>query len=360
MKEIVKPLVEWYQKDHRCLPWREAKNPYYIWISEIMLQQTRVEAVKPYFERFIQYLPTVEEAAKCPEDELLKLWEGLGYYNRVRNIQKAAIKIVENYDGKLPADYDKLKELPGIGNYTAGAVASIAYNIPVPAVDGNVLRVISRITENYDDILKQSVKTRVEKELLEIMPADAPGDFNQALMELGAMVCVPNGMAKCEVCPVAHLCKARANGAVMELPIKKKAKERRLEDKTIVILRDGEHVAIRKRPSRGLLAGLYELPNLQGHVSEKEVLDWLKNYGLYPLHIQKITDSKHIFSHVEWDMTAYAVRVAALDETKQKDLLFIETTEIEQNYPIPAAFHAYTKYMNMQLGAEVNMKKQEM
>ena len=146
----------------------------------------------------------------------------------------------------------------------------------------------------------------------------------------------------------------------MELPIKKKAKERRLEDKTIVILRDGEHVAIRKRPSRGLLAGLYELPNLQGHVSEKEVLDWLKNYGLYPLHIQKITDSKHIFSHVEWDMTAYAVRVAALDETKQKDLLFIETTEIEQNYPIPAAFHAYTKYMNMQLGAEVNMKKQEM
>lgn len=357
MKEIVKPLVEWYQKDHRCLPWREDKNPYYIWISEIMLQQTRVEAVKPYFERFINYLPTVQDVAECPEDELLKLWEGLGYYNRVRNIQKAAIKIVENYDSKVPANYDKLKSLPGIGNYTAGAVASIAYNIPVPAVDGNVLRVISRITENYDDILKQSVKNRVEKELLEIMPSDNPGDFNQALMELGAMVCVPNGIAKCDICPVSHLCKAKANGTVMELPVKKKAKERRLEDKTVIILRDGERVAIRKRPKKGLLAGLYELPNLQGHLSQEEVLAWTKEYELMPLYIEKITDSKHIFSHVEWRMAAYVVKVAALDITKQKDLLFIETMDIENNYPIPAAFHAYTKYMNMQLGVEVNMKK---
>lgn len=357
MKEIVRPLVEWYQKDHRCLPWREEKNPYYIWISEIMLQQTRVEAVKPYFERFRNYLPTVDDVAKCPEDELLKLWEGLGYYNRVRNIQKAAIKIVENYDSKVPADYDKLKALPGIGNYTAGAVASIAYNIPVPAVDGNVLRVISRITENYEDILKQSVKNRVEKELLKIMPKDTPGDFNQALMELGAMVCVPNGMAKCDICPIAHLCKAKANGTVMELPVKKKAKERRLEEKTVIILRDGERVAIRKRPKKGLLAGLYELPNLQGHLSQKEVLTWTKEYQLIPLYIERIIDSKHIFSHVEWRMTAYVVRVAELDISKQKDLLFIETMDIEKNYPVPAAFHAYTKYMNMHLGADVIMEK---
>lgn len=352
LDKIVEPLVQWYEKDHRILPWREEKNPYYIWISEIMLQQTRVEAVKPYFERFIKTLPTVESVAVCPEEQLLKLWEGLGYYNRARNIQKAAKEIVEKYDGKLPEDYVLLKQLSGIGNYTAGAVASIAYNIPVPAVDGNVLRVISRITENYDDILKQSVKTRVEKELLKIMPQDCPGIFNQALMELGAMVCVPNGAPKCESCPVADLCEARKHHTFMELPVKKKQKERRIEQKTMIVLRDGDKVAIRKRPSRGLLAGLYELPNLEGHLNEEELMNWLKTYELIPLRLQKLSDSKHIFSHVEWNMTGYMVRVAELDEEKEKDLLFVEAEEIEKKYPIPAAFHAYTSYMNMKLGMD--------
>lgn len=350
LEEIVEPLVQWYEKSHRILPWRESKNPYYIWISEIMLQQTRVEAVKPYFDRFIRALPTVEDAAECPEEQLLKLWEGLGYYNRVRNIRKAAIRIREEYGGQLPGDYEKLLELPGIGSYTAGAVASIAYNIPVPAVDGNVLRVIARITENYDDILKQSVKSRVEKELRKIIPLDKPGIFNQALMELGALVCVPNGPAKCDVCPVSHFCRARANGTAAELPVKKKAKERRTEQKTVLVIRDGDRVAIRKRPARGLLAGMYELPNLEGHLAEERVLEWMENYHIVPLHIRRLADSKHIFSHVEWDMIGYVVRVAALDREHEKDLLFAETADVEKQYPVPTAFHAYAEYMNMRLG----------
>ncbi len=352
LDNIVEPLVQWYEDGHRSLPWREDKNPYYIWISEIMLQQTRVKAVKPYFLRFIQTLPTVEDVAVYPEEQLLKLWEGLGYYNRVRNIQKAAIQIVEQYDGTLPRDYGLLKKLSGIGNYTAGAVASIAYDIPVPAVDGNVLRVISRITENYDDILKQSVKARVENELLAIMPKENPGTFNQALMELGAMVCLPNGVPKCEKCPVANLCKARANNTMMELPVKKKAKERRLEEKTVIVLRDGDRVAIRKRPSKGLLAGLYELPNLEGHRTADELLAWLKKYEVLPLQIKKLEDSKHIFSHVEWNMVGYMIRVAQLDVEMEKDLIFAEIEDIEKSYPVPAAFSAYTSYMNMKLGID--------
>ncbi len=352
IENIVKPLLEWYENDHRILPWRENKNPYYIWISEIMLQQTRVEAVKPFFERFIQELPTVKDVAECPEEKLLKLWEGLGYYNRVRNIQKAAKIIVEEYDGKLPRDYQQLKSLPGIGNYTAGAVASIAYDIPVPAVDGNVLRVYARVTEMDDDILKQSVKSRVEKEFLSIMPGADSGNFNQALMELGAVVCVPNGAPKCQKCPIHHLCMAKAHGTYEKLPVKKKAKDRRKEEKTVLVIRDGEKVAIRKRPSRGLLAGLYELPNLNGHLKKEEVLEWLKKYDLEPLRIRSLENAKHIFSHVEWDMIGYNIQVAALEEEKEKDMIFVEIKKIENEYPVPAAFHAYASYLNMKLGQE--------
>lgn len=337
--------MEWYGKNHRNLPWRASKNPYYIWISEIMLQQTRVEAVKPYFDRFIRELPTVEAVAACEEEQLLKLWEGLGYYNRVRNIQKAAVRIMEEYEGRLPADYDRLLKLPGIGSYTAGAVASIAYDLPVPAVDGNVLRVIARIREDRDDILKQSVKTRVEKELKDIMPKEQPGIFNQALMELGAMVCVPNGMAKCGICPLEKMCLAKIHGTVMELPVKKKAKERRREKKTVLVIRDGSRVALRKRPSRGLLSGMYELPNLEGHLQEETILEWIKSYQIEPLRIQRLKDSRHIFSHVEWEMRGYIIRVAALDKEKEKDLLFAELEEVEEHYPVPSAFQAYEAYM---------------
>ena len=352
LEKIVEPLIEWYEGNHRILPWRASKNPYYIWISEIMLQQTRVEAVRPFFERFIKALPQVEDVAVCPEEQLLKLWEGLGYYNRVRNIQKAAIRIVEEYGGRLPADYEKLKDLPGIGNYTAGAVASIAYDLPVPAVDGNVLRVYARIMEDDSDILKQSVKTKVEKEFLKVMPGSRSGIFNQALMELGAMVCVPNGAPKCEQCPVAQYCQARAHGTALDLPVKKKSKERRKEEKTVLILRDGERVAIRKRPSKGLLAGLYELPNLEGYLSEEEILSWVEEQDLTPLQIVPLVDAKHIFSHVEWDMKGYLIRVAALEENADQKMIFAEIREVEKEYPIPAAFQAYAEQIQMRLGQD--------
>lgn len=352
LENIVELLIEWYEENHRILPWRASKNPYYIWISEIMLQQTRVEAVRPFFERFIKALPQVEDVAVCPEEQLLKLWEGLGYYNRVRNIQKAAIRIVEEYGGRLPADYEKLKDLPGIGNYTAGAVASIAYDLPVPAVDGNVLRVYARIMEDDSDILKQSVKTKVEKEFLEIMPGSRSGTFNQALMELGAMVCVPNGAPKCEQCPVAQYCQARAHGTALDLPVKKKSKERRKEEKTVLVLRDGERVAIRKRPSKGLLAGLYELPNLEGYLSEEEILSWVEEQDLTPLQIVPLVDAKHIFSHVEWDMKGYLIRVAALEESADPKMIFAEIREVEKEYPIPSAFQAYAEQIQMRLGQD--------
>ena len=230
LNEIVQPLISWYRQNKRILPWRDQKNAYYTWVSEIMLQQTRVEAVKPYFLRFIGELPDVKALAECPEEKLMKLWEGLGYYNRVRNMQTAAQNVVSEYSGILPASYEELLALKGIGSYTAGAIASIAYDIPVPAVDGNVLRVFSRITEDRQDIMKQSVRRQVEEKLLGIMPKEAPGDFNQALMELGAVVCVPNGPARCTECPVAAFCRAYHHGIVDELPVKAPKKKRTIEN----------------------------------------------------------------------------------------------------------------------------------
>lgn len=352
LEKIVQPLMLWYDRNKRVLPWRENRNPYYIWISEIMLQQTRVEAVKPFFQRFTENLPDIASLAVCPEDRLLKLWEGLGYYNRVRNMQKAAIKVMADYDGKLPADYEALKSLPGIGNYTAGAIASIAYGIPVPAVDGNVLRVLSRIRQDDRDIMKQSVRTQVEADLLEVMPKDDPGKFNQALMELGATVCVPNGMPHCEECPVAEVCGARKAGNMTQYPVKTKAKARRVEQRTILVILDGVRVALRKRPARGLLAGMYEFPNLEGHLSEQQVLEQVENYGLAPLRIQRLPESKHIFSHVEWQMTGYAVRISAFEKEKNANLMFVEAAHAEENYAVPAAYSAYARYLNLRLGQE--------
>ena len=349
LEEIVVPLLEWYDKQKRTLPWRSKPTPYRVWVSEIMLQQTRVEAVKPYFERFMKALPTVRKLAACPEEELLKLWEGLGYYNRVRNMQKTAQILVQENKGELPAQFDELMKLPGIGKYTAGAISSIAFGIPVPAVDGNVLRVITRITADERDISKDSVKQSIARDIQEIIPMRRAGDFNQALIELGAIVCVPNGPAKCHECPVAHLCEARQKDIIMELPKKAPKKARSIENKTVLLIKDGEKIAIRKRPKKGLLAGLYEFPNVEGHLSEDKVLELVKSYDLAPLFIQKLEDSKHIFTHKEWHMTGYAVRVEELEE-ETDGLLFVERETVEKEYPIPSAFAAYVKHMNIVLG----------
>lgn len=348
LNKIVKPLVEWYGENKRILPWRDQNNAYYTWVSEIMLQQTRVEAVKPYFERFVSELPDVNALAECPETKLMKLWEGLGYYNRARNMQEAAKTVAKEYGGILPADYQKLLGLKGVGSYTAGAIASIAYHIPVPAVDGNVLRVISRIKESRKDIMKQSVRKAMEEELLEIMPSDCPGDFNQALMELGAVVCVPNGPAKCGECPAAFCCQAYRHGTVEDLPVKSGKKHRKLEERTILVIQDGNRTAIRRRPKKGLLAGLYELPNVEGALTQQEALEKVKELELEPLFIKELEPSKHIFSHIEWRMTGYLIRVASLEQKKNADLVFVEKDQSERQYAIPSAFRAYVKYMKQE------------
>lgn len=350
LNEIVQPLISWYRQNKRILPWRDQKNAYYTWVSEIMLQQTRVEAVKPYFLHFIGELPDVKALAECPEEKLMKLWEGLGYYNRVRNMQSAAQVVVAEYGGILPASYEELLALKGIGSYTAGAIASIAYDIPVPAVDGNVLRVFSRITENRQDIMKQSVRRQVEEKLLRIMPKEAPGDFNQALMELGAVVCVPNGPARCTECPVAAFCRAYHHGTVDELPVKAPKKKRTIENRTVLVIQDGERTAIHKRPQEGLLAGLYELPNVEGHLSMDEALQKVKEMNLEPLHIETLPEAKHIFSHIEWRMTGYRIRVSSLEERKESSFIFTEKKQSEKQYAIPSAFRAYIKYMKEKPG----------
>ncbi len=349
---MAEPLVDWYRKNKRELPWRDIKDPYRIWVSEIMLQQTRVEAVKPFYARFLNALPCISELANAEEDKLLKLWEGLGYYNRVRNMQKAAQQIMDIHGGEFPTDFEAIRSLTGIGNYTAGAIASFAFGIPKPAVDGNVLRVISRVTGSYDDIMKASTKTKVEEELEAVIPKDAAGDFNQGLIELGAIVCVPNGAPKCEVCPLAHLCEANQKGIQNELPVKKKAKERKIEKKTVFIFRDGENIAIHKRGAKGLLAGLYEFPNVEGKMSQKEAIAYSQSIGLSPLHIKALGAAKHIFSHVEWHMTGYMIRVDELEHSCKEEMIFIHPEEVEKEYPIPAAFEAYTQYVNVKLGQD--------
>ena len=352
LKEIGEPLTKWYQENKRDLPWRADVTAYKVWVSEIMLQQTRVEAVKPYYARFLKAFPTIADLAEAEEDLLLKMWEGLGYYNRVRNMQKAAKQVMVDFHGQFPHTYEEIRSLTGIGNYTAGAIASFAYGIPKPAVDGNVLRVISRLTASEEDIGKASVRERMEEALEKVIPDDAASDFNQGLIELGAIVCVPNGAPKCESCPLAHFCRAHEKGIEQELPVKSKAKERRIEQKTVFVFQDGDHVAIRKRPAKGLLAGLYELPNLEGHLTEEEALSYCKQIGLSPLRIQRLKDGKHIFSHVEWQMIGYRIRVDELEKSCTEKMLFIHPEEIQAEYPIPAAFETYTKEMEIRLGQE--------
>lgn len=354
---IAQPLLAWYDAGRRILPWREEPTPYHVWLSEIMLQQTRVEAVKPYYDRFLQYLPDIRSLAKVEEEQLLKLWEGLGYYNRARNLKKSAMQIMEEYGGTMPEEYEQLVGLAGIGSYTAGAIASIAFRKAVPAVDGNVLRILSRLRLDDRDVLDARVKKAIEEEVRAVMPKDRPGDFNQALMELGAMVCIPNGSPKCEECPWKEFCQARIQDRISEYPKKKPRKPRRTEKKTILVILDEHYVALHKRAEKGLLAGMYEFPMLEGHKSEEEVLAFLKQAGMFPLRIQRLEPSKHIFTHKEWHMIGYQIRVDELAKAARDDrvdYIFIEPAETKSRYPIPSAFAAYADHMEMKRGIAGN------
>lgn len=348
--ELREPLLEWYGENKRDLPWRKHVSAYHVWVSEIMLQQTRVEAVKPFYHRFTEVLPRIEDLANVEEEKLLKLWEGLGYYNRVRNMQLAARQIMSEFNGEFPDSYEAIINLKGIGTYTAGAISSIAFEIAKPAVDGNVLRVISRILGDDGDIMKTSVRKQMEYALEEVIPQGRAGDFNQGLIELGATVCVPNGKPKCELCPVSKWCEARMQGRTEELPVKSKQKQRKIEKRTVLIFKDGENIAIKKRPKKGLLAGLYELPNVLAEWEIDDVVAYSKSIGLMPVRVEQCTDAKHIFSHVEWHMKGYVIKVDELEKSCKEEFLFVRPEEIERIYPIPAAFSAYTEYLDIKLG----------
>ena len=341
LQAIVNPLVNWYNNCKRSLPWRDEPTPYRVWVSEIMLQQTRVDPAIPYFERFVSTLPDIAALASADEETVLKLWEGLGYYSRVRNLQKAAKVVQETYGGVLPHDPALLIKLPGIGEYTAGAIASIAYQVPVPAVDGNVLRVISRLTADERDIAAPETKRLMQERLQSIMPDHRPGDFNQALMDLGATVCLPNGAPRCEVCPLAHLCEAKKAGRCEELPVKSKKQAPVTEKKTVFLLRYEEQVALLKRPENGLLAGLWEFPNAAGHLTKKDALLQLEQWGLSAETMEALPKAKHVFTHRVWEMKGFSVILS----DKNDGFVWADADQLSKEFTLPTAFRAYQKLL---------------
>ena len=302
-------LIEWYPDHHRDLPWRSTRDPYAIWISEIMLQQTRVAAVIPYYERFLSELPNVAALAAVDDDRLNRLWQGLGYYSRAKNLKRAANEVLTRFSGRMPDTYEALLTLPGIGSYTAGAIASIAFGERVPAVDGNVLRVYARVMNDPSDIGDPATKARVFKRLSAQMPAQA-GMCNQALMELGATVCVPNGQPDCGACPLASVCEAKKQGTQRLLPNKRPKKPRTVEQRTVFALYDRGAPLLKKRPNKGLLAGLYELPNVSGTLTPDEATAKLTEWDLHPVGAVQSYSAKHVFTHIEWHMRVYCMDVA--------------------------------------------------
>lgn len=339
-------LLMWYDENKRCLPWRDQPYPYYVWVSEIMLQQTRVEAVKPYFERFITALPTLADLAKCEDEALAKLWEGLGYYNRVRNMKKCAIQCMENFGGSLPSTYEELLSLPGIGAYTAGAIASIAYKQKVPAVDGNVLRVFSRVLISEDDILKESTKKKFQDIILSYIPERCDA-FNQALMELGAMICVPNAAPRCNICPVASECMGYQSGKATSLPNKKAKKARRKEKKTILVILHKDKVHLLQRPETGLLANLYQFDMVEGYLKKNEAEAYAERIGAVEKCIS-LHSSIHIFSHIEWHMNGWLILLQEADEQG----VWASAEEVAHTYAIPTAFRVYKEACELYLKGE--------
>ncbi len=304
---LVEPLLAWYHANRRVLPWRENTDPYRVWISEIMLQQTRVEAVREAYVRFIAELPDVRSLARVSEERLYKLWEGLGYYSRARNLQKAARVVCEQYGGVFPSDAQTLAALPGIGEYTAGAIASIAFEKPTPAVDGNVLRVISRLCENPTDITTPSYKKEVANVLARIYPPTDRGSFTQALMELGAMVCLPGGAPLCERCPLFDLCRCGRKGTWERYPVKRARPARKVEHQTVFLLWCDGKIAVRKREGGGVLQGMWELPCVTGELTPEQVRVRLCAWGITGKPMAQKT-KKHIFTHIEWIMHPYILQ----------------------------------------------------
>lgn len=329
-------LLPWYEANARVLPWRRDRTPYHVWLSEIMLQQTRVEAVKGYYSRFLAELPTIEALADAAPDALHKLWEGLGYYSRVRNLQAAARTIVERHGGVFPRSYDEILALPGIGPYTAGAIASIAFDAPTPAVDGNVLRVVTRLLECGAPADQERTKRAVTDALREIYPPEA-GKFTQSLIELGATVCVPNGAPRCEICPLREICRACARGSWDKYPVRGNKRPRRIEDWTVFVLRCGEDEAVRKRPKRGLLAQLWEYPNVEGTLAPDAALSQAAAWGCEPSALTMQLDRVHIFTHVQWNLRCYYICCRA----KPEQFVWASPQQMAEEIALPTAFRMF-------------------
>ena len=336
LQALPRLILPWYENCHRDLPWRKDREPYHIWISEIMLQQTRVEAVKSYYNRFLTVLPTVADLSACDDETLHKLWEGLGYYSRVRNLKKAAQVIMRDFSGQFPRTHSEVLSLPGIGPYTAGAVCSIAYDLPAPAVDGNVLRLMSRLRNDFRPIDLPQVKQDVTDILKEIYPAEA-GAFTQALMELGATLCGPNRAPECGKCPLKEICSACKAGTAEELPKKTPKKERRREDRTVLILRCSGSYALRKRPAKGLLASLWEFPNVQGSLTPQQAMDLAETWNTHPRELLQQVTRTHIFTHIEWNMLGYYLEV----REKSPELQWFTPEEIKNQAALPTAFRQF-------------------
>lgn len=345
LSPIEVPLIEWFRNNARDLPWRHTRDPYRIWVSEIMLQQTRVEAVKPYYARFLNALPDVYALANATEEQLLKLWEGLGYYSRVRNMQKAARAVVEQYDGLFPSDLQLLQKLPGIGEYTAGAIASIAYGISAPAVDGNVMRVMARLKGDQRDIFDPALKKEFSRMIAPCVSKTDPSAYNQGLIELGATVCLPKGMAQCDLCPLSSYCVAFQQQLVDQIPAPKQQKPRKIDLRTVMIIQSDREVLVEKRPNKGLLAGLWQLPSMDGHCDEKTVLSAAQKWGMDVLRIEPLPAAKHIFTHIEWHMIGYRLHLSGISDIPE-GMVSASIEDLEANYPLPSAFSAYLPYLN--------------
>ncbi len=340
LKRSVPRLLGWYADAKKPFPWRQDPTAYRVWISEIMLQQTRTAAVIPYFERFMSALPNVKALSEVDDDVLMKLWEGLGYYSRARNLKKAAQTVMSDFGGQLPCTAAELLKLAGIGPYTAGAIASIAFGQPNAAVDGNVLRVVMRLCACHDDIMLASTKKRVTDALEAVYPSGKQaGALTEALMELGEGVCIPNGEPRCLDCPLSELCLALGNGEQNDLPVRTPKKPRRIEHRTVLLLRCGDKYALSKRPEGGLLSGLWEFPNTVGSLVGESAMQAAKDLGAEPLSHTPLPDSVHIFTHIEWHMTGYLIECESLPE----NMAHATAADIGNRYAIPKAFRAYTE-----------------
>ncbi len=329
-------LLPWYEENRRALPWREDTDPYHIWLSEIMLQQTRVEAVKGYYLRFLQALPTVQALAQAEDALLHKLWEGLGYYSRVRNLKKAAVEIMTKHGGVFPSSYAEVLALPGIGPYTAGAVCSIAFGQPKAAVDGNVLRVYTRLTEDSTPIESATLKKAVQEALEAVYPSQA-GAFTQAVMELGATVCGPNKPPQCELCPCRDFCGGARHGTAQKYPVKTPKKQRRTEERTVFILSCDGRYALEKRPDTGLLAGLWQFPNVEGKLDTAEALDTAARMGVKPKELYRQVERFHIFTHIRWELRGLYLEVSEPVE----GFTWLTAAQIDNTAALPTAFRQF-------------------